>query len=147
MIRKIFLLMAAVLLATLAAAAPAQARGELVSIPPGTGINLADGSMFTLSPALAYSCTAAYMCLYDGASGGGAAYPIPQSWTGCRRVGGGMDNRTSSIYNHTAYNWHVWQIYTTTCQEAGSEYSNITPQSTGNMNAHWNNVITSFERN
>lgn len=147
MLRRLSILLVSLLALTFLAApaSPAAARPPLITLAPGTGINL-DGTPFKLS-ARAYNCPVGYNCFYDGTNGSGAAYPIPQSWTGCRTLlGDSMDNRTSSIYNHTNYNWHVWQIHNSGCNEAGSSWSNIGPQSTGNMSSYWNNVITTYER-
>jgi hypothetical protein len=140
---KIRNLIAAAALALSSIAIPHTAQASVVKA--GTGINL-DGTTFKQA-ARAYSCTNGFICFYDGTNGSGAAYAIAASWTGCRSMPSWFDNRTSSIYNNTGYNWHVWQISNSGCNEAGSAWSNITPRSTGNMSSYWNNVITQYERN
>lgn len=133
----------------LAAAAPSPASASFNgNLQAGYGVDLATGKLKVPSAAerqyLALTCPSGYICFIENSNPiGGAAEPIPQTWTGCRKLTT-LDNRTSYIWNATGYTWHVWE-YNSICdhpQGTGTIY----PNTKAAMSSAWNDNITHYHR-
>lgn len=129
---------------TLSSPSPASA-----GLPPGYAIDLKTGKMSKPSAAdlaalRAMSCTSGYICFVENNPPSGAAYPVPQSWTGCRTLlNTGLNNKTSYIFNSTGYEWGVWDS-NSVCDS--SARGTIYAHSQGGMSYAWNDMITNYKR-
>jgi hypothetical protein len=93
------------------------------------------------------TCIGQQICFFDDTYPGSNRFSLIASTTGCKNIGMGsngvtMDNKTSYIANTNSHTWYVYKGPNCTVW-AGQIY----PNSTGVMNAEWNNVISSVQRN
>jgi hypothetical protein len=145
--RKIAILLVS-LLASLGLAA-GTSSAALAAIPSGYSMDLATGKVSKptqadLDALRAISCTSGYICFVENNPPSGAAYPVPQSWTGCGTFANiYMNNRTSYIFNSTGYTWYVWDS-NSVCDS--SARGTIYPHTAAGMNGTWNDKITNYKR-
>jgi hypothetical protein len=144
---KIVLLLVSLLsVAGLSLATPSPA---VASIPSGYAMDMETGkvskpSQADLAALRAMSCTSGYICFVENNPPSGAAYPVPQTWTGCGTFANiYMNNRTSYIFNSTGYTWHVWD-QNSVCDNVATGI--IYPHSAGGMNQTWNDKISNYKR-
>ena len=86
-------------------------------------------------------CPFGYMCLYDTASSSTWMSAYPEGYPYYRCYPADVNNKTSYAVNWTNARWRVYDSSNCT-GTAGYFY----PQTSGAMNATWNNVISSFMR-